>query len=99
MNPCENCKIPDFSTCYGCKYDGVEPMLEPEPTFAENLEVGWDYAVEQLETAKVDCVILELIGIYWGAYRYMEDNDADTGKCFELRQYAIKEILKRLEEK
>ena len=97
MNPCDNCKIPDFSTCYGCEYAGTEPMLEPERTFADNLEIGWDYAVEELGRTATDCVILELIEDYWKAYTYQENADPDAGKCFEIRQYAVKEILKRLE--
>ena len=98
MNPCENCKIPDFSTCYGCEYAETEPMLEHKPTFADNLEVGWDYAVGQLENEKVDCVIRECMEKYWEAYTYAENNDIDGGKCFEIRQWAINEILKRLME-
>lgn len=100
MNPCENCNIPDFSTCYGCEH--AKPMTEPQcnlaQTFTNNLEIGWDYAIEQLEYAKVDCIIRECIEIYWRAYCYAENNDVDGGKCFALRQWAIKEILKRLED-
>ena len=95
MNPCENCNIPDFSTCYGCEYAGVDkPKRTLAETFAENLEVGWDYAIEQLDNAKIDCVIRECIEIYWRGYRYAENNDIDSGRCFTMRQWAIKEILK-----
>jgi hypothetical protein len=103
MNPCDNCTRQEYSTCYGCEYAETERKVEPErtlaQTFTDNLEVGWDYAIEQLENAKVDCVIRECIEQYWKAYDYLQDNDVDGGKCFELRQWAIKEILKRLEEK
>ena len=93
MNACDTCNRP---ICHGC------PHQEPDKTlakrFADNLEIGWDYAIEQLEYVKVDCIIRECIEIYWRAYRYAENNDIDGGKCFALRQWSIKEILKRLEE-
>ena len=92
MNPCDNC---NRNICHGCPHQ--EPDKTLAQTFTDNLEVGWDYAIEKLDRATFDCVILELIGIYWRAYRYMEDNDVDGGRCFEVRQYAINEILKRLE--
>lgn len=91
MSRCDTCNL-DYYTCANC------PHQEPELTFAENLEIGWDYAIEELCRTTTDCVMLELIEIYWKGYTYQENADPDAGKCFEIRQYAIKEILKRLEE-
>ena len=81
MSECDNC---NRNICHGCPYQ--EPDKTLAERFADNLEIGWDYAVEMLECVEVDCVIHELIEIYWR-----------DGKCHELRQYVIKEILKRLE--
>ena len=94
MDDCGNCKLLSCTNC---------PIAEPEKTLAErftdNLEIGWDYAIEQLELFKVDGAIFKCMEYYWKAYRLQENDDIDAGKCFEIRQWAINEILKRLEEK
>lgn len=92
MDVCDRCNRP---ICHGCPYQ--EPDKTPAERFAENLETGWDYAIETLSGTTTDCVILELIEVYWNAYKYQQNNDPDDGDCFEIRQYAVKEISKRLE--
>ena len=68
-------------------------------------ERGWDDAIEYItqDIKRVDTLTLENkiraeIKDYWSGYDYMKDNDADKGKCFEIRQKAIRNILKLLEE-
>ena len=92
MSECDNC---NRNICHGCPYQ--EPDKSRAEIFADNLEIGWDYAVDMLEYANVDCIIKELCEIYYKAYTYVENNDIDSGKCFEIRRWAINEISKRLE--
>ena len=97
MSRCDNCNL-DYYTCDNCPHR--EPEKSLAESFAENLEIGWDYAVEQLQCADIydNGELLEAIEKYWCAYRYIKDNDVDDDKCFEIRQWAINEILKRLED-
>lgn len=94
MSECDNCNR-YYTTCSSCPY--YEKPKTLAEMFAENLEIGWDYAIEELELHEVDCEIREAIEIYWHAYEHMENADPDDGKCYKLRAYAIKEIQKRLE--
>lgn len=55
---------------------------------------GWDYGVEQFEKLFDKN---EATADYWGAYKFMKDNDPDNGKCFAIRQKAVEKIIEQLE--
>ena len=81
MDDCGNCNLP---TCANCPYTDEHKTLAER--FAENLKVSGDHAIEMLEYADVDCVVIELTEIYW---RTDKDN---------IKKWAIKEIQKLLGE-
>lgn len=74
MTGCDDC---NRNICHGCPYQENKTLAE---RFADNLEISSDHAIEMLEYADIDCVIRELIEIYW-----RKD-----------KAYAIKEIQRRL---
>lgn len=59
-------------------------------------EDGWDYGVEQFEKTFGEN---EDTARYWGAYKFIKNNDADSGKCFTIRERAVDKIIKQLTEK
>lgn len=57
-------------------------------------ETGWDYGVEQFEKLFGKN---EATADYYGAYKFMKNNDPDSSKCFVIRQKAVEKIIKQLE--
>lgn len=66
--------------------------------FLEYNEIGWDYAIEQLAKNNQDKRLRDLIDIYYMGYKHMINDDPDDGLCFELRQFAVQQILNLLED-
>lgn len=60
--------------------------------FLEELENGWDNAIEYIEKNTKDKTLLEYVDNYYNGYNYCIDNDIDGGKCFEMREKAINDI-------
>ena len=70
-------------------------------TFKHDLEVGWDYAIEELAHLTENVDLLSLCQIYWKAYEmesYKQSYDPDTGLCYEIRSFVVHKILEVLEE-
>lgn len=62
---------------------------------------GWDFAIEKLEKQFKRGDINLLCCIYWTAYQSTDfkiSSDPDYGLCFTIRQFAIDQIYKMLEE-
>ncbi len=90
IDHCDYCNKP---CCYDC------PYAEEESTFEQNLEVGWDYAIERLTNSNPSNDLCVLIGLYHQAYKteeYKQTGDSDSGLCYEIRQFAIQKILEVL---
>lgn len=76
-------------------------MLTEFIYYCEN--VGWDYAISELEKNILPKGVAENIDNYWNAYRHLDTDaylkqDWDTGLCYEDRLTAINnitEILKK----
>ena len=72
--------------------------------FINNLEIGWDYAVDGLlfqSIQKGDKNIEALCKIYHDAYStddYKKTNHPDNGLCYKIREFAINTILENLED-
>ena len=69
--------------------------------FINNLEVGWDYAVEQCSIETNDRNLKVLCSIYYKAYLtddYQETLHPDSGLCYKIRKFAIDSIIENLEE-
>ena len=60
MTECDNCNRP---ICHGCPYQ--EPKKTMPERFADKLATNPDNAIEWLAEQDIDCVIKELIEIYW----------------------------------
>jgi hypothetical protein len=74
-------------------------------TFLNDLECGWDYAMETLRKdieVYIDSIVfkeklLNEIDHYFYAYKYCKNNDIDDGKCFKKREEAIQNIIRLLD--
>lgn len=72
--------------------------------FINNLEVGWDYALNILYGQAIcddDKNIEALCEVYQSAYRtddYQKTNDPDDGLCYKIRRFAIDSIIENLAE-
>lgn len=69
--------------------------------FVDACEIGWDFAIEQTEKAFKHADIKLLCTIYWSGYQstdFAETSDPDEGLCFAIRQFAIDQIYKILED-
>ena len=74
-------------------------MNETAKKFKENLELGWDYAIEELKKETYHYDILFLCKIYWKGYEtvgYKQSLDPDDGLCFAIREFAVNKILEVL---
>ena len=60
MDMCDRCALPN---CYGCKY--AEPEKSLAEQFMDKAQTSPDDAIEWLAKQEIDCVIRELIEIYW----------------------------------
>ena len=68
--------------------------------FTADLEIGWDYAIEELANTTENVDLLSLCYIYWKAYEtasYKQSADPDNGLCYEIRAFVIHKILEVLE--
>lgn len=64
--------------------------------FMDNLECGWDFAIEKLTVSCGDERIQKAIYDYWSGYRtsdFEETNDPDFGLCYVIREQAIRQII------
>ena len=69
--------------------------------FTDLLEGGWDFAIEKIEKMFKRGDINLLCTIYWCAYQstdFKATSDPDYGLCFAIRQFAIDQIYKMLED-
>jgi hypothetical protein len=57
-------------------------------------ELGWDEVVE--ECSRIISRQNFWVKLYWYAYNYCTNGDADAGVCFTLREDAIKHILEQV---
>lgn len=67
-------------------------------TFIYDLEIGWDYAITELQYQAENDISL-LCNIYCQGYHtteYKDTADPDSGLCYEIRQFAIQKILEVL---
>ena len=65
-------------------------------TFTKDIEVSWDFAVENLRKNTDNTDIKLLCDIYLKAYEtthYQSTNECDEGLCFEIRQFVIEKIF------
>lgn len=79
----------------------VNRYLLAKASFLENLEIGWDFAVEkiikQLPSDKTISVYSE---IYLKAYFLTKENGGiDKGDCYNIRQFAVESIVNYLNAK
>lgn len=68
--------------------------------FQHDLEVGWDYAIEELAKTTNSVGLLSLCQIYWKAYEtesYKQSHDPDNGLCYDIRAFVVHKILEVLE--
>lgn len=81
--------------------DIIEPTTYDE--FMEvNNEEGWDEAIKLIDgnPANNDN-LLALATVYWNGYQtedYRKTLDPDVGTCYNIREFAIQQIIKVLEE-
>lgn len=79
-------------------------------TFEQNLDVGWDYAVQELYksivlsdepeiTNATKITLLAYIDLYNYGYHFMCHNNPDDGVCFNMRYAAVTMIQKTLTNK
>lgn len=69
--------------------------------FADMCEIGWDFAIDEVKYYVHHPDIQRLCIIYGMAYNtidYRELADPDAGLCFAIRQFAIDQIYKMLED-
>ena len=67
--------------------------------FRHDLNVGWDYAIEQLTNTNPSNDICILIGLYYQGYKaedYKQTGDPDDGLCYDIRSFAVHKILEVL---
>ena len=67
--------------------------------FKNDLESGWDYAIEELAKVTDNVDLLSLCQIYWKAYEtasYKQSANPDDGLCFAVREFVIHKILEVL---
>lgn len=68
--------------------------------FKDNADnISWDYAIREIECYKNDHRLQILIRHYWNGYMFEENNDCDSGICWEIRNTAIQNIRTYLKEK
>lgn len=67
--------------------------------FSNDLDISWDYAIEDLQKATDDIDLLSLCQIYWKAYEtasYKQSTDPDAGICYDIRAFVVHKILEVL---
>lgn len=99
---CEECDFEEYESLlkelYQIGYDNITVVMSKK-RFEEYLEVGWDYAIEKVvrEQPHPRTKLRDLTDIYYMGYKHMVNDDPDDGLCFELRQFAVQQILNLLE--
>ena len=81
--------------------DIIEPTTYDE--FMEvNNEEGWDEAIKLIDDNPANSDnLLALATVYWNGYQtedYCKTLDPDVGMCYNIREFAIQQIIKVLEE-
>lgn len=100
---CEECDFEEYEPLlkelYQIGYDNITVVMSKE-RFEEYLEIGWDYAIEKVvrEQPHPRTKLRDLTDIYYMGYKHMVNDDPDDGLCFELRQFAVQQILNLLED-
>ena len=99
---CEECDYEEYKSLldelYQIGYDNITIVMSKE-RFEKYLEIGWDYAIEKVvrEQPHPRNKLRDLTDIYYTGYKHMVNDDPDDGLCFELRQFAVQQILNLLE--
>ncbi len=99
---CEECDFDEYKPLleelYQIGYDDITAVMSKE-RFEEYLDIGWDYAIEKVvrEQPYPRNKLRDLTDIYYMGYKHMVNDDPDDGLCFELRQFAVQQILNLLE--
>lgn len=102
-----------YYECKECDFEEYKPLLEElyqygyddlvvvmgKQRFEKYLDIGWDHAIEQVvrEQPYPRLKLRDLTDIYYMGYKHIVNNDPDDGLCFELRQFAVQQILNLLE--
>ena len=81
--------------------DIIEPTTYDE--FEEVIsEAGWDEAIKLIDDNPANSDnLLALATVYWNGYQtedYRKTLDPDVGMCYNIREFAIQQIIKVLKE-
>ncbi len=63
-----------------------------------NETVGWDASVDYIVSNTDDIAIKSIADDYYRGYKFCENGDVDSGRCFEVRSKAIGDIINKLTE-
>lgn len=100
-NKCEDCDLEEGGSCLPARIEKKRGRRMSAKDFENALESGWDFAIEQLEQRTADTDLILLCKIYhygYGTMGYINTSDCDDGLCFSIRQFAVEQICKLLED-
>lgn len=90
---------------YGYQTDLMRSIVEADFIYYLE-EYGWDKAIEfiqealenkEIEDKEIEKELNQEVNNYYEAYNYAIDGDIDGGKCYQMREKAIQNIIAILE--
>ncbi len=71
-------------------------MVTAERFIEINETFGWDASVDYIVSNTDDIAIKSMADDYYRGYKFCENDDVDSGRCFEIRSKAIGDIAEYL---